>query len=125
MYCVETQPTVDKEIAIYFSACNLVRWAKVKAALLTGVLPWMLSFSGAKHLLGAFADQLRRTSDDPARTMIAAVTSCFATLRLPYRPDRIEPRAMKRRPKNIPQLTVPRQVALDLIYAQRLLSRVI
>ncbi len=33
-------------------------------------------------------------------------------------------RAKKRRPKNLPLLTVPRQVARDLILAQRTLNRV-
>jgi len=119
----KTQPMVDKEIAVYFLAYNLVRWAMAKAALLADVLPRMLSFAGAKRLLGAFADQLRRTSGNPVRTMIATVTACIATLRLPYRPDRVEPRAKKRRPKNLPLLTVPRQVARDLICAQRFLNR--
>ena len=120
----KSQPMVDKEIAVYFLAYNLVRWAMAKAALLADVLPRMLSFAGAKRLLGTFADQLRRTSDDQARTLIATVTACMATLRLPHRPDRIEPRAKKRRPKKLPLLTVPRQVARDLIYAQRMLNRV-
>jgi len=56
--------------------------------------------------------------------LIATVTACMATLRLPHRPDRIEPRAKKRRPKNLPLLTMPRQAARDLIYAQRSLNRV-
>ena len=120
----KSQPMVDKEIAVYILAYNLVRWAMAKAALLADVLPRMLSFAGAKRLLGAFADQLRRTSDDQVRTLIATVTACIATLRLPLRPDRIEPRAKKRRPKNLPLLTVPRQVARDLIFTQRLLNRV-
>lgn len=120
----KSQPMVDKEIAVYFLAYNLVRWAMAKAALLADVLPRMLSFTGAKRLLGAFADQLRRTSGEQVRTMIATVTASIATLRLPHRPDRIEPRAKKRRPKNLPLLTVPRQVARDLIYAQRSLNRV-
>ena len=120
----KSQPMVDKEIAVYFLAYNLVRWAMAKAALLADVLPRVLSFAGAKRVLGAFADQLRRTSGENIGTMIATVTSCIATLRLPNRPDRIEPRAKKRRPKNLPLLTVPRQLARDLIYAQRLLNRV-
>lgn len=119
-----SQPMVDKEIAVYFLAYNLVRWAMAKAALLADALPRMLSFAGAKRLLCTFADQLRRTSGDKVCTLIATVTACIATLRLPYRPDRIEPRAKKRRPKKLPLLTVPRQVARDLIYAQRLLNRV-
>lgn len=120
----KSQPMVDKEIAVYFMAYNLVRWAMAKAALLADVLPRVLSFTGAKHLLCTFADQLRRTSGNQVRTLIATVTACIATLRLPFRPDRIEPRAKKRRPKNLPLLTVPRQVARDFIFAQRLLNRV-
>lgn len=120
----KSQPMVDKEIAVYVLAYNLVRWAMAKAALLADVLPRVLSFAGAKRVLGAFADQLRRTSGENVCSMIATVTGCIATLRLPHRPDRIEPRAKKRRPKNLPLLTMPRQVARDLIYAQRLLNRV-
>jgi len=120
----KSQPMADKEIAVYFPAYNLVRWAMAKAALLADVLPRMLSFAGAKRLLCAFADQLRRISTNQVHTLIETVTACIATLRLPHRPDRIEPRAKKRRPKNLPLLTVPRQVARDLIYAQRLLNRV-
>ena len=114
----KSQPMVDKEIAVYFMAYNLARWVMAKAALLADVLPRVLSFTGAKRLLGAFADQLRRTSGEQVRTMIATVTASITTLRLPHRPERIEPRAKKRRPKNLPPFTVPRQVARDLIYAQ-------
>lgn len=103
-------------------AGNLVRWAMAKAALLADVLPRSLSFTGAKRLLTAFADQLRRTSDNQVSIMIATVTACIATLKLPQRPSRIEPRAKKRRPKKLPLLTMPRQAARDLIIAQRLLK---
>jgi len=120
----KSQAMVAKEIAVYFLAYNLVRWAMAKAALLADILPRCLSFTGAKRLLGVFADQLRRTSGNQVRRIIATVTACIATLRLPNHPDRIEPRAKKRRPKNLPLLTVPRQVARDMIVAQRLLNRV-
>ena len=120
----KSQPMIEKEIAVYFLAYNLVRWAMAKAALLSDVLPRVLSFTGAKRLLSAFADQLRRISGDEMHTLIATVTACIATLQLPHRPDRVEPRAKKRRPKKLPLLTVPRQVARDLILAQRTLNRV-
>src|SRR4030067_3644273 len=67
----KSQPMVDKEIEGYFLAYNMVRWAMAKAALLADVLPRMLSFAGAKRLLGTFADQLRRTSGDQVRILIA------------------------------------------------------
>ena len=120
----KSQPMVEKEIAVYFLAYNLVRWSMAKAALLAGILPRVLSFTGAKRLLTAFIDQLRRTSSDEIHGLITTVLRCMATLRLPQRPDRVEPRAKKRRPKNLPLLTMPRQVARDLILAQRTLNRV-
>ena len=120
----KSQPMVEKEIAVYFLAYNLVRWAMAKAALLADILPRVLSFTGAKRLLSAFADQLRRTSGDDIRNLIATVLQSIAGLRLPHRPGRVEPRAKKRRPKNLPLLTVPRQVARELIIAQRILKRV-
>lgn len=120
----KSQPMVEKEIAVCLLAYNLVRWAMAKAAVLSDVLPRALSFSGAKRLLNAFADQLRRTPGNQIRTMIATVLAGIATLQLPHRPDRIEPRAKKRRPKNLPLLTVPRHIARQLIHAQRQLNRV-
>jgi hypothetical protein len=116
----KSQPMVEKEIAVCLLAYNLVRWAMAKAASYADVLPRTLSFSGAKRLLTAFADQLRRTSGDQINTLIATVLASIASLQLLYRPDRIEPRAKKRRPKNLPLLTVPRNVARELIRAQRL-----
>ncbi|MHB1084698.1 MAG: IS4 family transposase [Thiobacillus sp.] len=116
----KSQPMVEKEIAVCLLAYNLVRWAMAKAASRSDVLLRTLSFTGAKRLLTTFADQLRRTPDDQIHTLIATVLASIATLQLPHRPDRIEPRAKKRRPKNLPMLTVPRDVARQLIRAQRL-----
>jgi Transposase DDE domain len=120
----KSRSMIDKEIAVCLLAYNLVRWAMTKAALLTDVLPRVLSFTGAKRLLSNFADQLRRTSGDEVHSLMAMILRSIATLRLPQRPDRIEPRAKKRRPKKLPLLTVPRQTARDLILAQRNLNRV-
>jgi len=116
----KSQPMVEKEIAVCLLAYNLVRWAMAKAAAFSDILPRTLSFTGAKRLLSAFADQLRRTSRHQVRATIATVLAAIATLQLPHRPDRIEPRAKKRRPKPLPLLTVPRLIARELMYAQRL-----
>ena len=104
----KSRSMIDKEIAVCFLAYNLVRWAMVKAAMLTDVLPRVLSFTGARRLLSAFTDQLRRTSRSDIRSFIKTVLHNVAALTLPERPDRIEPRAKKRRPKNLPLLTVSR-----------------
>jgi hypothetical protein len=51
--------------------------------------------------------------------MFATVLGAIATMKLPMRPGRIEPRAKKRRPKPLPLLTVPRQTARENIIAAR------
>lgn len=114
----KTVEMIDKEIATGMLAYNLVRWAMVSAASLCEVLPRALSFKDAKRVLNAFADQLRHA----VHATITVVLQKIATLKLPFRPDRIEPRAKKRRPKNLPMLTVPRQQARAALRLRRGLS---
>jgi Transposase DDE domain len=118
----KSAPMIEKEIAVYLLAYNLVRWAMAKVASLNDIGPRMLSFTGAKRLLTIFTDQLRRTSRKQMNALIATVVCTIATLRLPYRPDRVEPREKKRRPKKLPLLMLPRQEARDLILARRILN---
>lgn len=118
----KTQAMVEKEIAVYLLAYNLVRWAMAAAATLSDVLPRVLSFSGAKRLLVMFADHLRQVAGKRISLMMGIVLVNIAALKLPHRPDRVEPRAKKRRPKPLPLLTVPRQVAREKIRAQRALK---
>lgn len=120
----KSQPMIEKEIAVCLLAYNLVRWTMAKVASLSDVLPRALSFTGTKRLLNRFADQLRRTPSDKIPALIVIMLASMATLQLPHRPGRIEPRAKKRRPKNLPLLTVPRHVAREQIRAQRELNRV-
>ena len=69
--------------------------------------------------MSAFADQLRHTPGKRAMLMTAKVLSNIATLKLSHRPDRIEPRAKKRRPKPLLLLTVPHHIAREEIRARR------
>ena len=116
----KSKAMVDKEIAVGILAYNLVRAALAKAASLTDVLPRALSFTGANRLVRTFSDQLRRTPEEDVGCTIASVLRSIAKLRLPNRPDRVEPRAKKRRPKNLPLLMRPRHAARDAIRSQRL-----
>ena len=111
---------VSKEIAVYLLTYNLVRWAMARAAQLAQVAARELSFASARRLICNFAGHLRRRTyrdtDYLAATLLKSISRCV----LPKRPDRVEPRAKKRRPKPLPLLTVPRQVAREKIRAQRL-----
>lgn len=120
----QSQAMVEKEIAVYFLGYNLVRWVMAKAANLADIVPRALSFAGAKRLLATFAETLRRTSKEKIQALVATVLAAIAGRKVPHRPNRVEPRAKKRRPKNLPLLTVPRQQARDAILAGRKLNRV-
>jgi hypothetical protein len=111
---------VSKEIAVYLLAYNLVRWAMVRAANLAQVPARALSFSSARRLICNFAGHLRRCTYQDTDYLVATLLKSIAHCKLPRRPNRIEPRAKKRRPKPLPLLTVPRHVARENIRVQRL-----
>ena len=120
----KSQAMVEKEIAVYLLAYNLVRWTMAAAATLADILPRVLSFTGAKRLLDVFADHLRQVAGQRTSLMMGIMLANIAALKLPHRPGRIEPRAKKRRPKSLPLLTVPRQFAREEIRARRALKLV-
>lgn len=102
---------VDKEIGVYLLAYNLVCALMARAAAATDVLARALSFKGTLQLLLAFQHNLRLSAARSARTMTAHLLGAISMLVLPVRPGRIEPHAIKRRPKNHALLTVPRHRA--------------
>ena len=110
---------IRKEIAVYLLAYNLVRWTVATAAKLSDVIPRALSFTGAKRALLAFAEQLRHSSKQRLTFMFTTVLGVISYMQLPDRPDRVEPRAKKRRPKPLPLLTEPRHLAREKLIAQR------
>jgi hypothetical protein len=110
---------VDKEIAAYFLAYNLVRALMARAALGAKVLARALSFKRSLQLLRAFQQYLRQAGNGSAKLMTAHLIGAISMLRLQIRPGRIEPHAIKRRPNNHDLLTVPRSVARAAILASR------
>ncbi len=115
----QSAPMVDKEIAVYLLAYNLVCALMVRAAAGVGVAPRSLSFKGTVQLYLAFVQQLRFAIGASVRIMTAHLLGGIGSLRLPVRPGRVEPHAIRRRPKNHQLLTVPRPVARDNIRQSR------
>ena len=115
---------VEKEVAIHLLAYTLVRAVMAQAASLAGVLARALSFKAATQVLNAYQQQLRHSGTARVSVMIAHLLGSIATLRLPDRPDRVEPRAVKRRPKPHRLLTIPRDVARRQILARRTFVKV-
>ena len=98
-----TPEMIRKELWAHLLACNAVRLMMAEADEAHDRCPMRSSFSGSLQLLRAFhaAGKLH----DPA--LLAAV----AQRQVPHRPDRTEPRAVKRRPKPHPLLRLPRAEA--------------
>jgi Transposase DDE domain len=110
---------IDKEIAVHLLAYNLVRGLMARAAAGADVIARALSFKGALQLLLAFQQHLRWAAGKSIAIMSAHLLGAISAMTLPIRPGRIEPRAIKRRPKPHALLTVPRQIARDRIIRAR------
>jgi hypothetical protein len=101
---------VRKECWMRLLAYNLIRGVMAQAATLAPSLtPRELSFTGAMQTLNAFAPLALSRGCDPA--VYAALLRAIASHRVGDRPNRVEPRAVKRRPKPHAMLTEPRQQA--------------
>jgi hypothetical protein len=115
----KTPEMVRKEVAVHLLAYTLVRAVMAQAASLGGVLARALSFKAALQLLNAYQQQLRHSAGTRVFMMISHVLGAMAMLRVHVRPGRVEPRAVKRRPKPHRLLTEPRSVARAAIIAHR------
>jgi Transposase DDE domain len=105
---------VRKEVATHLLAYNLIRGIMAEAARSEGIKPRRLSLKGSLHTVREFeAVHLY----DPARIErdLPRLVSLIAQKRVGARPDRYEPRAVKRRPKPHPLLRMTRKEAQALI----------
>ena len=110
---------VRKEVAVHLLAYNLIRGIMAEAARAAKVQPQQLSFAGAQHTIRAFEevhlyDPVRIAADFPR------LLELIGEKRAGDRPDRYEPRAVKRRPKPHPLLQMPRKAAKRLIELGRI-----
>jgi putative transposase len=111
MLSSKTPEMVRKEIWMTLLAYNVVRALMVKASLAHQGDPRRLSFKGALQTVQEFGPALRGASAEERPWLWRVVWSSIADDEEGYRPDRVEPRARKRRPKQYPLLTVPRRQA--------------
>jgi hypothetical protein len=101
---------VRKELLMHLVAYNLIRALMQRASLIYHVPLGRLSFKGTLDGLHHFADALHAAQAKPTRQrqLFDALLLTIAADQVPLRPNRIEPRAKKRRPKNYHLLTKPR-----------------
>lgn len=83
----------------------------LQAANMEGVLPRQLSFKHALQLCMAWRHAVTHLDSDAAIVLLHLI----AKRRVGQRPGRIEPRAIKRRPKPFPLLTKHRHIAREQV----------
>jgi hypothetical protein len=105
---------VRKEIWAHLLVYNLVRALMVQAAVVAAVRPDEISFTGALQTLNAFLPELRAAQTPGDRQALREVLLwAISEHRVGDRPDRYEPRKVKRRPKNFARLQEPRGQAQE------------
>ena len=114
MLRTKTPDMARKEIATHFLAYNLIRGIMAEAARTEKVKPRELSFKGALHTIRSFEE----THLYNAARIVADLPRLLELIgkkRVGDRPNRYEPRAVKRRPKPHPLLNMTRAEAKRLI----------
>ncbi len=107
---------IQKELALYFIAYNLIRAVMLQAALRHDLSPGRISFQGAVSTLRTWAPHLASPllSAPQRKSLTQLLLSYLARDPVPRRPGRHEPRARKRRPKNYQLLTQPRHLFVEI-----------
>ena len=95
---------------VYMLAYNLIRLLMAEAAQQADVLPRQLSF---KHTLQIWIAWSQRQFLSAAKEDTATLFMLIAKKRVGKRPGRLEPRAVKRRPKPYPRLNCHRRKARE------------
>ena len=100
---------VHRELLALLIAHNLARAVMAEAARAHAVPLERLSFTGTLDTLRSFCGACAQTPRPALRTLLwAEMLRIIAADLVPLRPDRWEPRAVKRRPKKYPLLNRPR-----------------
>jgi hypothetical protein len=99
---------VKKEIAIHFFAYNLIRWGLAQAARLHEKIPRQLSFKSAVQIVTEAYKQVATLAGGLLLSAVRALLKAMASTVIGKQKRKRQPRAVKRRPKPFPLLTVPR-----------------
>jgi hypothetical protein len=108
----KTPQMVEKEMWVYFLAYNLIRLLMAQSALLADILPRQLSFKHTVQLWLAWSQNTQATGSQADEGILFIL---IAQRTVGNRPGRVEPRAVKRRPKPFPLLMKQREKAREKI----------
>jgi Transposase DDE domain len=111
----QTPELVRKELWMGLVGYNVIRGLIVEAAKAHGRVPHRVSFKGALQTLQAYEPALREGTRSHRVWLWGILLESIARDEVGRRPNRVEPRARKRRPKPYPLLMVPRAEAKEAL----------
>ncbi len=106
---------VNKEIAIYFLAYNLIRASIARATKINSQIPRQVSFMTTVQIFNEGILQLIVLSGRTLKYAVNALLDATASIPIGQQKRKAQPRAIKRRPKAYPLLTEPRSQACEAI----------
>jgi hypothetical protein len=95
----QTPARVEKELWVNLLAYNLARKIMCQAAAFHGLKPWQISFTGTTQALDASRQSLATATPERAQELGQQLLRGLKSPLVCNRPDRVEPRLQKRRPK--------------------------
>ena len=107
----KTPAMVRKEITVHLLGYNVIRGLMYEAASRTSQVARRLSFKGTLQALNSFWPLMIVLPHGMRHRLYELLLIFVGREKLPFRPNRIEPRKIKRRPKSYPLLNVPRHEA--------------
>jgi hypothetical protein len=106
---------VNKELEMFFIAYNLIRCLMADAAQIHGAALDRLSFKGTADSLRQFSAGIAQARSRKKKDqLVARLLELIAQDKVPERPGRREPRAVKRRPKPYQKLNRPRRLMKEM-----------
>ena len=109
-----------KEVLAYLIAHNLVRCVMAEAALIHNITLDRLSFKGTLDALRQYSAAIARARSRQLRRQLwQDLLLNLVRDQVPWRPHRRQPRAVKRRPKQYPLLTRPRDRFVEVQHRGR------
>jgi len=116
----KTPSMVRKEIWATLLAYNLIRKLIGEAAYQFNLLPHEISFKGTVQHFNAFLPLWLNPVVNRELNILQELLNLISKLRVANRPGRVEPRAIKKRPRPFPRLHVPRKIARAKIMKRRM-----
>ena len=106
---------VRKEIVMHWIVYNCIRWLMMSTGDADQIPVRQLSFKGSVQALRQWEPMMVRAKNNPTeqRRLLRHLREVIAEKRVPNRPDRGEPRAVKRRPKSYQLMTAPRHEMME------------